>query len=121
MTNLHRICARSPRTGRVSLGMGAVVASLLLLSACSEPEVILPGLREDVRAVLQSDDGFDAPTDLAAPENTSRAISLPAKQCQLAPSRRHAQHPHQPRGIVCRTAIGMVCQHRQRRQPKATH
>jgi outer membrane protein assembly factor BamB len=77
MTNLHRIRARSPRTGRVSLGMGAVVASLLL-SACSEPDVILPGLREDVRAVVQSDDGFDAPADLAVPENTSRAISLPA-------------------------------------------
>ncbi|MCX8224933.1 MAG: PQQ-binding-like beta-propeller repeat protein [Sulfitobacter sp.] len=77
MTNLHRICTRLPRTRRVSLGMGAVVASLLL-SACAEPQVILPGVREDIRSVLQSDEGFEAPADQPVPENTSRAISLPA-------------------------------------------
>ncbi|WP_255200069.1 MULTISPECIES: PQQ-like beta-propeller repeat protein [unclassified Sulfitobacter] len=77
MTNLHRICTRSPQTWRVSLGMGAVMASLLL-SACSEPEVILPGVRENVRSVIENSDGFEAPADLPVPENTSRAISLPA-------------------------------------------
>jgi outer membrane protein assembly factor BamB len=56
--------------------MGAVVASLLL-SACAEPDVILPGLREDVRSVLQTDDPFAEPADLGVPANTSRAISLP--------------------------------------------
>ena len=51
--------------------------SIALLSACAEPEVILPGLREDIRSVLQTnteDPGLAA----AVVENTSRAIALPA-------------------------------------------
>lgn len=54
-------------------GLGAI----LLLSACEEPDVILPGKREDVRSVLQNP---GAPVE-TAPEftgNTTRAISLPA-------------------------------------------
>lgn len=86
MTNLHstfcgtqapsRRAPGLPSAGRAKLGIGAMVAALVL-SACSEPQVILPGERQDIRSVLQSDDGFDAPTDLAVPANTSRAISLP--------------------------------------------
>lgn len=75
MTNLHNIRPRPSRPARVSFGMGAVVASLLL-SACAEPEVILPGLREDVRSVLQTEDAFAEPADLAVPANMTRAISL---------------------------------------------
>ena len=77
MTILHSIFTKPTSTRRASLGMGAVVASLLL-SACAEPEVILPGVRQDVRSVLQGNDGFTAPADLPVPANTTRAISLPA-------------------------------------------
>ncbi len=76
MTNLHNIRPRPSLSARVSFGMGAVVASLLL-SACAEPDVILPGLRENVRSVLQTEDPFAEPADLAIPANTTRAISLP--------------------------------------------
>ncbi|MCX7565036.1 PQQ-binding-like beta-propeller repeat protein [Sulfitobacter sp. F26169L] len=48
-----------------------------LLAACSEPDVILPGQREDIRSVLQ--DQSDINNDAATFEgNRSRAISLPA-------------------------------------------
>lgn len=50
------------RTGAAFLG-----GSLLLLSACAEPEVILPGEREDIR-------GADT---VAVVENQSKPISLP--------------------------------------------
>ncbi len=76
MTDLNRIFTTHILPGRAVLGMGAVVASLLL-SACTEPQVILPGVRQDVRSVLQTDDGFEAPQDLPIPANTSRAIALP--------------------------------------------
>ena len=77
--NAHMTSGRARRgilCKRASLGMGAVVASLLL-SACAEPEVILPGLRQDVRSVLQNDDSLLAPADLPIPANTTRAIALP--------------------------------------------
>jgi outer membrane protein assembly factor BamB len=77
MTNLQSILGATQAPSRAKLGIGAVVAALLL-SACSEPEVILPGLRQDVRSVLQTDDGFEPPADLSVPANTSRGISLPA-------------------------------------------
>ena len=85
MTNLHsdldtRMTLKPARGGlkvrRAGLGIGAVIASLLL-SACAEPEVILPGLRQDVRSVLQNDDSLLAPADIAIPANTTRAIALP--------------------------------------------
>lgn len=57
----------------VWLGCAGAVA---LLSACAEPDVILPGLREDIRSVLQTE--TQDPT-LAAlvEENQSRPIALP--------------------------------------------
>ncbi len=59
------------------IGLLAIFGAAMLLSACSEPEVILPGVRENVRAVLQE------PQEVieTAPEftgNQSRALSLPA-------------------------------------------
>ncbi len=77
MTELHRILTKRPQWHRAALGAGAVAAAMLL-NACSEPEVILPGVRQDVRSILQTDDGFDAPADLPTPINAARPISLPA-------------------------------------------
>jgi outer membrane protein assembly factor BamB len=54
--------------------IGACTAAAILLSACQEPEVILPGKREDVRSVLQAETAV-APTDVFA-GNENRAISL---------------------------------------------
>lgn len=78
MTKGPRKMAEADRAGAVRLrtpvGL-ACVAALLLLAACDEREVILPGKREEVRSVLQ-----DEPVeDLASTEgNRSRPISLPA-------------------------------------------
>ena len=52
----------------------ALFGAATLLTACTDPEVILPGAREDIRSVLQSEDGS---ADTFA-GNFSRAISLPA-------------------------------------------
>ncbi len=55
--------------------IGGLFSGLLVLSACAEKEVYLPGVREDVRAVLQ-DAELAAPLGEGDVENTSRAISL---------------------------------------------
>jgi outer membrane protein assembly factor BamB len=60
------------KRGGVALGLG--LGLLLTLAACAEREVILPGAREDLRAVL-SDENRTAPE--ATPENRVEAISLP--------------------------------------------
>lgn len=68
-------------TARLPLALA--LGGSLILSACNEPEVILPGKREPVRSVLQNPDPADlivAPT----PENTTRAIALPAMQNSAA-------------------------------------
>lgn len=52
----------------------ALFGAATLLTACTDPELILPGAREDIRSVLQSEDGS---ADTFA-GNFSRAISLPA-------------------------------------------
>lgn len=78
MTDLYRISGhnRTRRAGGVSrLGAGGLVAAFLL-SACSEPEIILPGERQNVRSVLQAADGFEERQDTAVPANTARAISV---------------------------------------------
>lgn len=69
----------SPRKRRIS-PRAVVLAALgaaAVLSACSEPDVILPGERENVRSVLQDQSGFDEDQPTFS-GNTSRAISLPA-------------------------------------------
>jgi len=105
MTILHSISLKPTSTRRASLGMGAVVASLLL-SACAEPEVILPGVREDVRSVLQGSDGFAAPADAPVPANTTRAISLPAATANASWS----QSPGTPSTRVSHPALGAAPQ-----------
>ena len=67
--------------------LGWVLAGALALSACTEREVILPGVREDLRAVLLEDvpdikaENISAPAGLtAATNNTSwpQAVGSPA-------------------------------------------
>ncbi len=48
-----------------------------LLSACTEPQIILPGQREQLRSVLQDGDTAVAPQKTV---NESRPISLPAQK-----------------------------------------
>jgi outer membrane protein assembly factor BamB len=56
--------------------LGAIGA-VALLGACAEPQIILPGERENVRAILQDQSGFDSDGPAFA-GNTSRPIALPA-------------------------------------------
>ncbi|MBW4707739.1 PQQ-like beta-propeller repeat protein [Roseobacter sp. YSTF-M11] len=54
-----------------------VLAAATFLTACSEPDVILPGKRENIRSVVQED---SAAEPAAVVENEARAISLPPVQ-----------------------------------------
>jgi outer membrane protein assembly factor BamB len=65
-----------PKTGWI-----AALAGVLILSACSERQVILPGEREDLRAVLSAD---GAAQGSARSENQSLPISLPAQVSNAA-------------------------------------
>jgi outer membrane protein assembly factor BamB len=57
-------------------GLWAGLLAMAALAGCSEPQVILPGEREDIRSVLQDPVGFEnAPIEFAG--NQSRAIALP--------------------------------------------
>ena len=62
------------KLGLAPLGLGALA---LLLSACAEREIILPGKREPIDAVL-SNTG-DAGTEAQAVTEAARGISLPAQ------------------------------------------
>lgn len=55
----------------------AMVAVAVFLSACSEPDIILPGKREDIRSVVQSE---DAPAPVEVSEDRAQPISLPSVQ-----------------------------------------
>lgn len=55
--------------------IGGLFSGLLVLSACAEKETYLPGVREEVRSVLQ-DAELAAPLGDGVVENTTRAISL---------------------------------------------
>jgi outer membrane protein assembly factor BamB len=55
---------------------GICVAALTLLAACQEPEIILPGEREDIDSFLTQSENAKETTDIV---NTSRGISLPAQ------------------------------------------
>lgn len=57
------------------LPLALALGGSLILSACTEPEVILAGKREPVRSVLQNPDPEDLVVDVA-PENTTRAVSF---------------------------------------------
>ncbi|MDW4497027.1 PQQ-binding-like beta-propeller repeat protein [Sulfitobacter sp. D35] len=60
------------------LGLAGLAAAVLL-TACTEPDVILPGKREDIRSVLQEPDPFAEET-AASRQNFSRPISLPGSR-----------------------------------------
>lgn len=70
-----------PVSGALLTSQRSVVLALLgaatFLAACSEPDIILPGQREDIRSVLQDQTGV-AVGPPAFEGNVSRAISLPA-------------------------------------------
>jgi len=55
----------------------ATMGTALILAACTEPDVILPGAREDVRSVLQNNPPFEGQAP-AFVGNQERAIALPA-------------------------------------------
>lgn len=59
---------------------GGTLVAALLLGACSEKEVYLPGKREDIRSVLQS--GTGQPQEIVDTDtpNRAQAISLPPAQ-----------------------------------------
>lgn len=56
----------------------SVAAFALLLSACGEDDIVLPGPRQDVRSVLQNPELGATEVDLPVPENTARGLALPA-------------------------------------------
>lgn len=60
--------------GRMSF---AVLAVATLLAACSEPDIVLPGKRENIRSVIQ---GGDITPLAEETQDAPRAISLPAAQ-----------------------------------------
>jgi outer membrane protein assembly factor BamB len=62
--------------------IGACTFAAMALSACQDPEVILPGKREDIRSVLQATEQTGAAK--AFVENESRAISLPKSSSNAA-------------------------------------
>jgi len=91
--------------------------TLVLLSACAEPERILPGKREDVRAALG-----ETATPGATEANTARSISLPAQRSNSdwtqsfgTPAFRNA-HPalRAAPQLIWSTAIGAGNDRRQR-------
>ena len=55
--------------------IGACTVAVMTLGACQDPEIVLPGKRENIRSVLQSTDV--AAEVIAQSRNASRAISLP--------------------------------------------
>ena len=61
------------RWGGWKPGLGVVLGLTLILSACAEKEEILPGKREDLRAILE-DEAEQAPRDVV-PENRALAFN----------------------------------------------
>ncbi|WP_223423578.1 outer membrane protein assembly factor BamB family protein [Tateyamaria pelophila] len=64
------------RRGYVAVGAFAVLATIL--SACTEPDVILPGKREPITAVFSSSEAEEA-TQIVRPVNAAPDIRLPAQ------------------------------------------
>ncbi|MCR8547012.1 PQQ-like beta-propeller repeat protein [Salipiger sp. P9] len=75
----------------------AGLLGLTMLSACEDPEVILPGERYGTREVLQGDVPAEAP-----PENSARALALAAAQSNAD----WAQSPVSPFVRVGNAALG---------------
>ncbi len=56
--------------------IGACTVAVTMLGACQDPEIVLPGKREDIRSISQSAEA--AAEVIAQSGNVSRAISLPS-------------------------------------------
>ncbi|WP_370402109.1 PQQ-like beta-propeller repeat protein [Sulfitobacter sp. JB4-11] len=77
MEKTGRTVNQHPRFGKKAL-LAALICGTWGLAACDGQETYLPGLRENVRSVLQ-DPLLSAPLEgTEVPENTSQPISLPA-------------------------------------------
>ncbi len=76
MTDIHIPQNRKRRLPPRTVLFGLLGAAAFL-SACTEPDVVLPGQREDIRSVLQDQSGLEE-EQAAFTGNASRAISLPA-------------------------------------------
>ncbi|WP_299559970.1 PQQ-like beta-propeller repeat protein [uncultured Sulfitobacter sp.] len=61
------------------LWLWAALGTATLVSGCSEPELVLPGQREDIRSVLENQ-GDLAEEQMPFAGNQSRAIALPAQR-----------------------------------------
>lgn len=68
-------------------GWALGLAGLVGLSACAERQVILPGERENLRAVLSEDEAALAAQEV--PENRALPVSLPATVANTAWTQRH--------------------------------
>lgn len=84
--------------------IGACTAAAMLLGACQEAEVILPGKREDIRSVLQSTDASTDNSGFVA--NETRAISLP----KAATNSAWAQGTGSQKNRVAHAALGGTLQ-----------
>lgn len=89
------------RIGKVSLALSA--AALVLLSACEEPETILPGKREALRG---ADEFASVSVITQEGENRSEALSLPAQQSNASWTQSHAS----PATRVAHPAFGGAMQ-----------
>lgn len=74
---------RSVRNRGWALGLAALVG----LGACTEPQVILPGERENLRAVLSEEEAELAAQEV--PENRALPLSLPAVVANTSWTQRH--------------------------------
>lgn len=86
----------APRNGMVLALLGGITA----LTACTEPQVVLPGVREDIRSVLQSDDGI-VQGQAAFAGNRTAKISLPRAKANAS----WAQTPGSPAARVSHPAL----------------
>lgn len=75
MTTYQNLCG-----GRAARSLLALVTAGVLLTACAEDDVILPGKREDIRSVVGESEA--APQALV--ENEARAITLPRMEANSA-------------------------------------
>lgn len=93
---LHRKRRLAPRS--VLFGL---IGAAAFLTACSEPEIVLPGEREDIRSVLEDQSGLEDQQP-AFSGNTKRAIALPAARV----NKDWAQTAGSPANRVSHPALG---------------
>ena len=93
---MHRTRRLAPRT--VMFGL---IGAAALLSACTEPDVVLPGAREDIRSVLQDQTGLDS-QQVGFAGNSKRSISLPSARA----NKDWAQTAGSPANRVSHPALG---------------